>query len=279
MTARVLLDLPEHDYHARPELSSTQARELLDAPAQYRYNLDHPRPDTDAFDEGRAAHALVLGQPASWTVVCDADGVPVPDRRGNRWKHEAARIRAAGRTPLLAEQADRIRALADALAADPDAGPLLAAVRDRGATEVTVLWRDDATGVECRCRFDGLLLDDAGGTAVDYKTGTSASPAAFVRSVVRYGYHVQQGHYLDGAAAAGLELDRFLFVVQDRDHPPYLASVIELDAPAAALGRRLAREARERLRDCRASGRWPGHVTDPAGYALVSLPRYAFPED
>lgn len=275
MTALVLLDLPEADYHARPELSSTQARELLEAPAQYLHNLTHPREDTDAFDEGRAAHALVLGQPASWEVVCDKDGQPVPDRRGNRWKHAAARIRGEGRTPLLAEQADRITALAAALERNPEAGPLLAAVRDRGETEVTVVWRDDPTGVECRCRFDALL----DGTALDYKTATSASPAAFVRSVVRYGYHVQQGHYLDGGDAAGLDLERFLFVVQDRDHPPYLASVIELDRPAAQLGRRLAREARERLRDCRASGRWPGHVTDPAGYALVSLPRYVFPED
>ncbi len=57
----IVHDMPEEEYHRRPELSSTGARLLLDSPAKYAYAQTHPQPHKQAFDVGHAVHARVLG--------------------------------------------------------------------------------------------------------------------------------------------------------------------------------------------------------------------------
>ena len=57
----VVLDLDERTYHAQPDLSSTQARRLLDSPAKYLHALSAPEEPKAEYDLGTAVHSKVLG--------------------------------------------------------------------------------------------------------------------------------------------------------------------------------------------------------------------------
>jgi hypothetical protein len=63
-----------------------------------------------------------------------------------------------------------------------------------------------------------------------------------------------------------------VFIAHEKE-PPYLVSVVELDADAVALGRALNARAAEMFRDCRESGVWPGYGDE---VHQISLPRWSY---
>jgi hypothetical protein len=260
-------DLPDPEYHAHPAFSSTGAREILppSCPALFLHRRDNPV-TKPVFDLGKAAHRLVLGVGAE-LVVIDA-----PDWRTKAAREARDEAIAAGQVPLLPDDHTVVERMAAALRAHPQAGPLLALP---GVPERSLFWTDPDTGVECRARTD-LMLNPAPGrrdVILDYKTARSADPATFGRTVAEYGFHQQQAWYLDAARANGLVGDDavFLFVVQEKT-PPFLVSVIELDAVAARIGRERNARARAVYAECTQTGSWPGYAAD---VAVASLPRWA----
>jgi len=67
----IVLDLPESQYHSRPELSSTEARRLLDSPAKFKWAQTHPQAPKAEFDLGHAVHEKVLGVGGGIAVIPD----------------------------------------------------------------------------------------------------------------------------------------------------------------------------------------------------------------
>lgn len=263
--------IPDAVYLADPvpggSLSSTGARAILPpgCPALYRWQALNGRPDTAAFDLGKAAHAEVLGAGAPIVVVY-AD-----DWRTKAAKEAAEQARAEGATPLLAKDHAVVQAMAAALRAHPLAAALLGA--ERGQPEVSLFWRDARADVMCRARLDWLPNPLYGRMVIpDYKTAPTADPGAFARSTGTYGYHQQAAFYLNGAAELGLAEDfAFLFIVQAKT-PPYLVSVCELDATALRIGRARNREAIDLYAHCKTTDTWPGYDED---VTLVALPAWA----
>lgn len=257
-------DMPAEVYHADPveggSLSSSGARRILECPARFRYEQDHPRVATKAFDLGHAAHAMVLGVGPELVVVDAAD-----------WRTKAARqarddAHWAGHVPILMADWRVVEAMAAAVRAHSLARVLF----DWGpgaVIEQTLVWRDEHTGVMRRAMLDCRQ----GRVIVDYKTAASASPAAFARSAATYGYHQQDAYYRDGVTALNLGEDpAFVFVVQEKD-PPYLVATYDLDDEALRIGRERNRRALERYRDCTESGLWPGYSAD---IETIALPRW-----
>ncbi|KZM69306.1 hypothetical protein AWN90_10545 [Nocardia terpenica] len=252
-------------YHADTDsLSSSGARRLLaSCPAQFRYERDHPRTaSADHFDIGTAFHTRTLGEGPD-IVVVDADS----------WRTKAAQARqaeawAAGRTPLLVRQHAMVAAMADAVHRHELAAALLAS----GTAELSLYWRDEATGVMLRARPDWLPDHTGRLIIVDLKSAETADPAAFGASAARYGYAEQAAWYRAGAIALGLDPDpAFVFVVVAKT-PPHLVSVIELDADALAYGHTRNRRAIDTYAHCLDTDTWPGWDTD---VHLTGLPRWA----
>lgn len=260
-------DLPLAEYHTHPALSASGARLLLppNTPALYRWRMDHPeyQERTPTFDLGHAAHTLALGKGAP-IVRIDA-----PDWRTNAARAMRDDAYAAGETPILADDYERVVEMADALRAHPLARALLS----RGKPEQTLLWTDEATGVKCRARLDWLPDPGKGRLIIpDFKTARSADPTSFAKSAASYGYALQAFWYIDGAVALGLHDDpAFVHICQEKT-PPYLVSVVELDREALRMGAEKARKAREIFARCTESGVWPGYPDD---VVLVSLPTWA----
>lgn len=253
-------NLDERTYHAHPSLSSTQARQLLESPSHYRWGLEHPRKDTQAFDVGTAAHSKVLGVGAG--VIAYPDDYLTPSGNVSTSKAAvawAAEQRAEGLTPVSPDQIDAVDGMAESVLAHP-AGRAL--VERAGISEASVFATDPETGIEVRCRFDRLTYAEGSGpfTAGDLKTAAAggASEAEFRKSIAKWGYDVQQGFYESTAEFAFGYRPDFKFYVVEKV-APYRVAVHQLTDPWAHMGREKARIARERLAEARETGDWWGY--------------------
>jgi hypothetical protein len=276
-----LYDVPMRDYVADPvaggSLSSSGARLIIKpgGPARLRWKLDNPDGDhKDAFDLGRAAHQVVLGDHENHIRVIEGS---INARGNTEWRTNDAKrkvdeTRAAGLTPIKPETWEQVQAMARAIADHPTAAGLILSAS--GQPEHTLVWRDDMAGVWCRARVDWFRTKKAGHRLliVDYKTTADlADPETFGKPAARYGYYIQAEFYRTGIRALGLDEDpAFVLIVQEKD-PPNLVNVVELDDTALTLGRNKMRSALNTFAECRRTGNWPGFGPE---IDLVSLPAW-----
>lgn len=263
-------DIPEDEYHRDPvpdgSLSSTGARKLLapSAPAKFRYDLDNPGPSGKReFDFGHVAHKLVLGRGGDVAVL------DFENYKTKKAQDEKKAAYAAGEIPILVGEHEK----AEEMAAAVRAHPIASALFTDGKPEQSVFARDKQTGVMLRARIDWLKdepLEDGRLLLVDYKTTRDADPDAIAKAVRQHGYHQQDPWYSDLVCLAGLaERPAFVFVFQEKE-PPYLITVVELDAAAKFWGDVLNRHAINVYRRCMETGRWPGYADDVVPVALPS---------
>lgn len=269
-----LYNLTAAEYHADPvpggSLSSSGARTILDCPALFRYEQDHPAPPKKTFDLGHAAHRLVLGDGPE-LVRIDAD-----EWRTAAVKAEVAEARARGAVPLKPAEWEQVHAMAAALLHHPVAARLFEP--GTGTAESAGFWRDDRTSVMRRVLWDWRPNPRPGRMVIpDYKTCRSARPSDLERAMDEYGYHQQADWYRAGAQALGLAGPdaEFLFVCQEKT-PPYLVTVFQPDAIAMHIGAARNLRALETYAECTASGRWPGYTNE---IAYLPLPPWAEKRD
>lgn len=259
----IVKDLPEVDYHAHPALSSTGARALLPrfngSPKNYQWVKEHPR-NSRAFDVGSAVHRKVLGVGAV-TVEYPPEHLTPAGNVSTKaatvaWEDEQ---RAAGLTPVAPGEADKVNRATEAVLAHPAARPLLEVAVNR---EVSVFGAVD--GVPCRARFDALSDETRRGViGVDLKTARDITPASFTRSVVSYGYDVQDAFYRDTyQAAVGRPVDEFWFIAVQAVGP-FDVAVHRIEDYWLGMARAEAAQARRIFAECTESGVWPGFDTSP----------------
>lgn len=265
--------MPEAVYHRDPvpggSLSSSGARKLLppSCPALFKHEMDNQRPHKKHFDLGHAAHEIVLGVGGGIEVI-GADSFRTKVAQTAR---DAAY--AAGKTPLLPQEYEQVVAMARALREHPIAGQIFQP--GAGQPEQSLFWKDAATGVICRARFDWLPTAVKGKRLIigDYKTCRSAEPRALSKAIHEHGYHQQDDFYRMGARALGIADDQssFVFVFQEKT-APYLVTVVELDTVARRIGAERNRRALETYARCKAEDYWPGYSDD---IEYLPLPAYA----
>jgi hypothetical protein len=264
-----IYEMDSETYHShRYALSSSGARMLLppSCPALFKHAQDTPQEPKKTFELGTAAHKLVLGEGPDLVRV-DADKWTT-----NAVKAEVAAIRDEGGIPLKPAEYEQVHAMADALRRHPVASMLFDPAR--GKPEQSLFWRDRPTGVMRRARFDWLPDARSGRLIIpDYKTCRSAEPSALARAVEDFGYHQQDDWYRAAARALGLadETAAFVFVCQEKT-PPYIVTVVEMDAEARRIGAARNRRALEVFAECTETGVWPGYSDE---IAYLSLPTWA----
>lgn len=260
-----IYEMSNETYHShRYALSSSGARKLLppSCPAKFRYEQDHPQSPKKVFDLGNAAHKLVLGQGPK-LVKIDAE-----EWRTNAVKAEVKAVREAGNIPLKPSEWDTVHAMADALRAHPVASLLFDP--EQGTAEQSLFWRDDKTHVMRRARLDWLPNPRSGRLIIpDYKTCVSANPEKLERVIEDLGYHQQDDWYRSACHALGIadETAAFVFVCQEKT-PPYVITVIEVNATSRRIGAARNRRALEVFAHCTATGYWPGYSDDVVSVAL-----------
>lgn len=267
-------DMPETEYHARAELSSTEARLLLESPAKYRWKKDNP-PLIDAstkFDIGTAVHTKVLGTGAKTIVYppehLTASGNPSEKAATVEWLAEQ---RAQGLVPITPQWNTAVSAMTESVLAHPGAKQLFAQPSD---AEVSIVTEDPIHGVPVRARFDLLptafSLGAPSRVAVDVKTSADASPNGFTKSIANYNYDVQRAWYVDALRYETGEDAELVFVAVEKE-PPYLVGVYQLPTIWKQMGHTKAAAARRIYAECVTAETWPGYGDD---VQLLSPPNY-----
>lgn len=257
------------EYHAdpapEPSLSSSIIRVLLNQSPAHAWQ-QHPRlnpalerREAAHFDVGTAAHAMLLEGRDAFGVV-DAD-----DWRTSAAKEQRDLIRAEGRTPLLAAQAQQVEEMVEAFRVNVAALDLDPAAFVDGQPETALVWEE--RGVHCRALLDWLHTDCA--TIDDYKTTSrTASPDVWGRTMFGFGGDVQAAFYRR-AVQRTFDVDPvFRFIVQET-YPPYAVSAVTPDSTAYAVANRKIDHAIKTWRECLKTGVWSAY---PAGLRVVESP-------
>jgi hypothetical protein len=262
-------DLTAEQYHAdRESISSSGLRALLapGCPAQFKYDLDNPRPPKKEFDFGHVAHKLVLGEGSQVEIVDYPDWKKLDAREQRDAAYEQGLI------PILAKDYAVAEAMAEAVRRHPIAGGLFAP--GTGRAELSLFWTDRETGVRCRVRPDWLKELPGLVLAADYKSCRDANPEAVSRAIRDYSYHQQDAFYTDGIWAALDPADvRFVFVFQSKT-APYLITVRELAQQDRDIGRARNQRALRLYADCQRTGIWPDWTGPVDEIPQISMPSY-----
>lgn len=277
MEPGLYFDLPEEEYHRRPELSNSRAKLLVppSTPLAFQHEMSQPEKRARHFDLGKAVHAKVLGTPLDVEVVqkvtVKKDRVDAEDYNTKSAQDHRDEVYARGATPLLRREVEQVDAMAEAVLANPDARTIM---EFPSRPEVSAFWQCSETGIECRARIDWLPEPQDGRRLIlaDVKTtGISAWPASFIRQAGDLLYDMQAAWYRDAAITLGLDPDPvFLFVVVE-SNAPHDVSVVRLHDAARARGEALMDKTRRIYAECMATGHWPGI---PHGIHTVDLPLY-----
>lgn len=245
-----------------PSLTSSLVKDLLStAPRKVwentpRLNKNAESEEKTIFDLGSAAHRLFTGTGAP-TVEIDA-----ADFRSKAAKEAKAEAYAQGKTPILAKNMPRVRAMAkaalDQVRDNPEIGHLFS--RDNQAKllrEATMLWQE--SGVMCRSRPDFYSPEE--NVVIHYKTtGTDIAPVTLAKFAANSGWDMTAAHYHQGAKLLTGTAPRQYFVVQETAEP-HLLLTAEIDS--TFLETALMRRERALMiwGRCLRENTWPGMIS------------------
>ena len=263
------VQLSNEEYHSKEEYSKSD----LDAANKSGIHLQYKKEGkkqklTPAMRIGSAFHALVLEPDVFETeFIYKPEILNARSKDGKEWK---ARQEEAGRTVLNEDDKEQLQAMTKSLLACKPANELLDA---DGLAEQSFFWKNEQTGLNCKCRPDYLFKD--GSTIVDLKTTTDASLKGFGRSVCNFRYHVQAGFYLHGIEqTTGVRPDRFIFVAIEKT-APYGVGVYEADSAMVANGFEQAMIDLQKIAEWRRTENYTGYTEE---IKQISLPAWMSPK-
>jgi hypothetical protein len=253
--------IPAKAYHSDPcsvpSLSSGIARTLLNESPAHAH-LAHPKlggagkERTDSMGLGSLVHSLMDDNPEKdWEL-----GV-FDNYKGGEARLWRDGVTASGKLPVLERDLTEARPVVESLrrkvAAYPDE-----------KCEVTAIWKEGE--VWCRARYDRLRI--ANGTALfrDWKTSSNdMSDRGLIRSITKYGYHIQVAFYLRGLAACmGVSVPTLSSRIASLGHElifvqtaaPYTVRRVKMTDLFLERGNRDCEKAIKTWGECLASGDW-----------------------
>lgn len=245
-------NIKAYDYHNWFACSSSIMRELMRSPAHAWYTLDNERKETDAMRLGTATHLAIL-EPELFakTFGCLPEGL---DKRTKEGKAAFADLlEQYGPFVLKYDQYQQVGAMAESVLKKKKASILLDKLSD---VELSGAWTDKVSGALCKMRLDGLIRDL--GIVVDIKTTTDASEDEFLKTLFNYGYDRQSAFYMRGCRELGIEVEKFVYIVIEKD-PPYESCVYELGSQSLMTANAQISRLLPEWQKCVTSKVWPGY--------------------
>jgi exodeoxyribonuclease VIII len=272
-------DIPIEKYHAsKKAIGSSGIKEVLDCPALYfGQNLDPERPqeekpDTTSQVFGNLAHCALF-EPA---VLNDRYrvGPDVHSKNLKVWQEFKKECESCGCIPIDSKQYKAAKKIRQSALLLPELKEALEHPGGRG--ETSAYWRDERTGVLCKCRPDWTMpVGDKACILWDGKTYATGNTEEFARQVPRMGYDIQNAWYADGfSQASGLLVLAFIFIVIGNEWP-HPVNLCVLDEAAIASGARKYRRGLDTYAECVKTGNWPGYAP---GIKTISLAPWALEE-
>lgn len=241
------LTVPEYD--ALPRIRSTALKTIINkSPRHYQYEETHKKPPNAGMLLGTATHAALVEPDVYRRCVVSA---PLASKKSVAW--DSFVDRNQGKIPILAKEAEIIDQVVRAVRADPYARPYLA----KGLPEMSILWPDPITGLDCKARADLLHEEDPQNPIiVGFKT-TRELGRTFDRQVDEFLYQLSWAFYREGYYHVRGVYPEMIEIVAETQ-APFDVAVYRVSEETIEAGAVLVRQALGMIADCRAKGRWPG---------------------
>lgn len=273
-TTSLIERMSNDEYHACPEFSSSQLKDILRSSAHFYSNnilKENEREAKKHLDFGTLAHTLFL-EPEQF----DNEFVVGPkfDRRTKAGKEEAAAWEAANEGKIIIDQemldganriANNLRGLSS-----------YKLMQDNyGMAEASIFFTDPVYGLNLRVRPDYHIIpcdEFPNGLLFDVKTTTDARQFKFQRSCSDFGYDISATMYREGFQQhyKTEEKPEFIFLVAESSAPfnvkQYRASSLFL-----SIGEQRYNKAKELLAESLLINEWDGYSTELED---ISLPQY-----
>lgn len=261
---KLIYDMPEAEYRARPEISASGLKILATkTPRHFQHDyLEKKRKQTKTLEFGKAAHmALLEPERFARTYVV----APECDKRTKEGKalYAAFVEQHADAKHIEHDDMQTILAMKEAIANKQAAQAVIAT----GHAEVTMIAEID--GVPVRGRADWITLQTP--LITDVKTAQDASPQGFERDAYKYGYHIQAWVYRTLYHAITGKWVPFVFLVTE-SAAPHCVAVYHASDEMLALGELQGRAALRVWKQCQESNNYPAYheTIQPLG-----IPAYA----
>lgn len=225
-------------------------------PAHYMNLLENPEEETPAMKFGTAFHTLLL-EPERFDEEY-AVGGPINPKTGETFGPKTKKMQEwldeqGGGLFISQEDSDNLNGMREAVHAKEEAAALL----DGAERELSIVWEDVRTGRLLQARVDAFLRRPC--IFSDLKSSLDASPRAFHRSSLDYGYFMQSSMYHDGVKIlTGSEPYKPQFIVVEKK-PPYAVAVHEVEIEDLEFGRKQYQYALDVLAICEKKGKWPAY--------------------
>lgn len=260
--------MTEKEYREHPGVNKSTLWEIRKSPAHYKWALENPSEDTPALKMGRLIHMCVL-EPEK---LSDTYAVaPDADRRTKYGKDVWAAFTAEndGKEILTRDEFEQAEMVSRSVWRSTE--DLLTGCK----AEVPLFWDDPRTGIRCKCRVDAMRETDDKIIMIDLKTTNDASTDAFARDAVKYGYHVQAAHYINGVIANrlnhGKQIEWWFVAVEKK--PPYAVNAILASQVFIDEGQLRLMTLMDKLDDCMRVDEYPGY-----GTSVLMMPAWAMSE-
>lgn len=274
-------NLPADEYHRVLGLTKSGLSMLRKSPAHFwNWLSSPPEPPSKAMNLGTATHTLVF-EPHKWQdeiTVIPADApkkATLAQRNAKKPSEEAVASMAwwdkfdaetHGRALITAEEEVQARAMAQAVLNHSEVAPLLKHPSAKAERSLMCVEKVNGIDISCKGRCDLITMDNT--VIVDLKTCEDASPEAFGKSFMSFGYWLQAVHYLKIAQKAGLPTQRFIFIAVEKN-PPYSVALYELDEQSLEKSIKIRERLLAVLADCIARNEFPAYSK---GVTPLTLP-------
>ena len=210
--------VPEELYHSLPYVSSSFLKKFKDCPADALLPVEK----TACMELGSALHSYILEGPEAFdkqfTFMLESD----LNKNTKEYKALAAEFAEANSAKtILPSHTNKvptkevIESCYASIQNHPAAATLFSA---EGASEVTLIWDDETTGLRCKARLDFFTE----GVICDLKKTQDVKK--FRNTLVTFNYDIQAAWYLIGAQACGLDAVDFAFIAIEADAPYKVAT-------------------------------------------------------
>lgn len=273
-TTSLIEHMSNEEYHASPEFSSSQLKDILRSSAHFYSNnilKENERESKKHLDFGTLAHTLFL-EPEQFENEFVIG--PKFDRRTKEGKAEAAAWEAANQGKIIIDQemlegatriAENLRSLSsyEIMQNNP------------GMAEASIFFTDPIYGLNLRVRPDYHIIpcdEFPNGLIMDVKTSTDARQFKFSKSCADFGYDISAAMYREGFQQyyKTEEMPEFFFLVAESTAPfnvkQYRASSLFL-----SIGEHRYNKAKELLAESLIINEWKGYPTDLED---ITLPQY-----
>ncbi|MCQ1053534.1 PD-(D/E)XK nuclease-like domain-containing protein [Acinetobacter baumannii] len=273
-TTSLIERMSNDEYHACPEFSSSQLKDILRSSAHFHSNnilKENERETKKHLDFGTLAHTLFL-EPEQFENEFVIG--PKFDRRTKAGKEEAAAWEAANQGKIIIDE-DMLQG-AKRIANNLRGLSSYQLMQDHyGMAEASIFFTDPVYGLNLRIRPDYHIVPCEAfpnGLQFDVKTTTDARPFKFMRSCADFGYDISAAMYREGFQQhyGTAEKPEFIFLVAESSAPfnvkQYRASDLFL-----SIGERRYNKAKELLAESLLIDKWNGYSTELED---ISLPQY-----